>query len=169
MITIVPIAENRYAPDGAKSINLYDCDDGRNLTFEQLTSMVCLQAAAFYEARSVILLNRMLKGNAYLEQSAIYQEQLGSGQVEDWGVMKDYLEEVLKIDAKELPEKVESYDDRMKAAKALKQKIEELIRQSQDDLIDVQAELSRRDVAFSTGANLLNATSSMKMSTAQNF
>ncbi|MCQ2403962.1 MAG: hypothetical protein MJ202_09585 [Lentisphaeria bacterium] len=169
MITIVPIGENHCAPDGAKSINLYDCDGGKNLTFEQLASMICMQAAAHYEARSISKLNQMLKGNAYLEQSSVYLGQLGSGQVEDWLSMKDYLANELGIPAADLPEKVEAYNDRMKAAKLLKNKMEALSRQAQEDLIDVQALLSRRDMTFSTGSNLINATGTMKMTTVNNY
>lgn len=169
MITIVPIGENRYAPDGAKAINLYDCDGGKDLTFEQLASMVCMQAAAHYEARSISKINQMLKGNAYLEQSSAYLRQLGSGQVEDWPAMKAYLVVDLGIPAADLPEKVETFNDRMKTAKLLKTKMEALSRQAQEDLIDVQTLLSRRDVTFSTGSNLVNATSAMKMMTVDNY
>lgn len=170
MIDAVTIATNRYAPDGAQAICMYSMDGGENLTLGQLMAAVCIKAGAGLEAQSVFMMNKLNRNNSTLEQASGYLEQLCSGPVSDsdWTTMKNFFTGTLGItDA--LPNQANSYNDRLTAAKALRVKLEELTRESQEDMIDVQSLINRRDVAFTTATNLISALGSTKNNTALNY
>lgn len=170
MIEAITIATNRYAPDGAQDICMFTMDGGEKLTLGQLMAAVCIKAGASLEAQSVSMMNKLNAGNVLLDQASGYMETLSNGAVDDseWSIMKDFFVNELAI-TDELPEHVQSYNDRFKALAALKSKMEKLTRQSQEDLIEVQSLLSRRDVTFSTSTNLVSALGATKNNTAKNY
>lgn len=170
MIEAVSIAQNRYAPDGIQNINMYSMDGGEDLTLGQLMAAVCIKAGASLESQSISKMNKLNQSNSMLEKASGYMEQLCAGNVSDsdWASMKTYFRYTLGITA-DLPDNARTYNNRMEAAKELKLKLEELSRESQEDMIDVQSLINRRDTAFTTATNLVSALGTSKNNTASNY
>ena len=169
MIEAVKIATNRNAPAGAQSINLYSTglDGGENLTIGQLAIAVSMHSAAVYEAQSVLKMNRMTADSDKLAQSAIYMQTISDGST-DWAQAKAYMQDTLGI-TETLPDNIDSYANRMTAIAALKAKVDAMTQSQQEDMIDMQTLVNRRDVAFSSSSNIVRALGSSQSGNAQNF
>ncbi len=155
MIESVQIATNRYAPDSAQAINMYKLDGGDSLTLGQLMAAVCIKAGASMEAQTVRRMNTMNGNTDLIETASGYLSQLANGNVSNWPEISSFMTGTLGITAAELPANVTTYADRMKAVNAMKVKLEALTRQAQEDMIEVQSLINKRDVAFTTGTNLV--------------
>ena len=169
MIEVVKIATNRNAPVGAQAINLYSTGlaGGENLTIGQLAIAVSMHSAAAYEAQSVLKMNRMTADSDKLAQSAIYMQAIADGSA-DWAQAKAYMQDTLGI-TETLPDNIESYANRMTAIAALKAKVDAMTQSQQEDMIDMQTLVNRRDVAFSSSSNIVRALGSSQNGNAQNF
>ncbi len=154
MIEAVQIATNRYAPDGAQAINMYRID-GEQLTLGQLMAAVCIQAGASMEAQTILKVNSMNGNTDILNTASGYLKQLAEENISNWATIKSFLVNTLEIPSSGLPETVNSYNDRFKAINAMKVKMELLTRKAQEDMIDVQSMINKRDVAFTTGTNVV--------------
>lgn len=165
MITEVQIATNRYAPPGAEAINMYNLD-GEQLTLGQLYIAVCIRAGANMEAQTITKVNGMNANTELLRTASGYLQQLAEGNVSDWGAMRNWLVGTLGVDSSTLPNSVNSYADRYKAINAMKVKMEALTRQAQEDMIDVQSMISKRDVAYTTGTSLVKSLGGSQNNTA---
>ena len=167
MIEAVQIATNRYAPDGAQAINMYRLDGGDSLTLGQLMAAVCIKAGASMEAQTVRRMNTMNGNTDIIETASAYLSQIANGNVSNWAEISSFMTGTLGITAAELPANVSSYANRMKAVNAMKAKLEALTRQAQEDMIEVQSLINKRDVAFSTGTNLVKELGSSSNNIAQ--
>ena len=167
-IEIEKIATNRYAPQGADTIALYTNGEGKHLTIGQLAISVCLRSAAVYESQSVLKMNMMSSGSLMLDTASDWMEKIANGTA-DWSEAKAYLTGTLGIDASTLPDAIDSYTKRMNAVDALKAKIDALVQVQQRDMIDLQTLVNRRDVAYSTSSNVVNAMGSSQNANAVNF
>ena len=175
-IDVVPIAVNRYAPAGSEAITMYDTGASGPLTIGQLVQAVCLRSAAVYEAQSVIKMNMMTSGSEKLDRASSYLERIMSGNL-DWNECKTYLTTVLGIPASALPDRIDEYDGatksaydrRMQAATALKEKVDALTQSQQEDMIDLQSLVNRRDNACSTSSNIVRTLGNSSADNAQNF
>ena len=58
---------------------------------------------------------------------------------------------------------------RMQASNALKSRMDQLTQSQQEEMIDLQTMVNRRDVAFSTSSNVVRALGTSTMDNAQNF
>ena len=176
MIESVQIAVNHNAPAGSERILMYDTGASGPLTLGQLVQAVCLRSAAVYEAQSVTKMNLMTGGSERLDKAASYLGGIMSGNV-DWNECKTFLTNVLGIPASALPDRIDdyegatksAYDRRMQAATALKEKVEALTQSQQEDMIDLQSLVNRRDNACSTSSNIVRALGSSVADNAQNF
>lgn len=187
-ITVETIAENRYAPVGAQSINLYatELEGGSSLTLAQLVMAVCFRSAAAYESQSVLKMNVMTAGSAKLDEASTWLKQIVAGVFEEPNDAQSalaFLTETLGISESELPVykwsvtpgvvnkelDVSSYDKRMQAANALKEKMEALTRSQQQDMIDLQTLVNRRDVAYTTSSNIVRTVGNSMSGDATNF
>lgn len=168
-IQTVEIAVNRYAPSGSEAINLYSYELAENLTLGQLTQAVCLRAAATYEAQSVIKMNMMTAGSATLDEAANWLPQIVDGPATVWPSAKAFLVGTMGIAASALPDALDSYDKRMQAAKALQDKMSLLAQSQQEDMIDLQTLVNRRDVAYSTSSGVVRAIGQSMTQEAQNY
>ena len=155
-IETVQIATNRYAPAGSNAINLYSTEAAPNLTLGQLVQAACLQAAAAYETQSVLKMNSMTANSANLSQAATWLSGIAKGTA-DWDKAKTFLVETMSIPSDTLPDDLKSYDNRMKAANALKGKMDALSQSQQEAMVDLQSIVNRRDVAHSTASNVVRA------------
>ena len=73
---------------------------------------------------------------------------------------------VLDHDAVVQADAVIVYNGRFKVINALKNHLEALTRQAQEDMIDVQSLISRRDVCMTTGSSLVKSTGGSQNNTA---
>ena len=153
-IGIETIAVNRYAPQGADAISLYSNGSAEGLTLAQLAISVCLQAASAYEGQSVVKMNILTRGAVKLDGAAQWMEKIANGSA-DWSQAKAYITSELGISDAALPDAINTYDKRMAAVKAVKEKIDALTQQQQRDMIDMQTLVNRRDVAYSTSSNVV--------------
>ena len=147
---------------------MYDTGASGALTLGQLVQAVCIRTAAAYEAQSVIKMNRMSEGSANLDAAAAWLPQIVAGTA-DWGAAKAFLTGTLGIEGSALPEDLSSYDRRMQAASALKNAMDARVQDQQEQMIDLQTMVNRRDVAYSTSSNVVRALATSQSGNAQNF
>ena len=167
-IGIETIAVNRYAPQGADAISLYSNGSAEGLTLAQLAISVCLQAASAYEGQSVVKMNILTRGSVKLDGAAQWMEKIANGSA-DWTQAKAYITSELGISDATLPDAINTYDKRMAAVKAVKEKIDALTQQQQRDMIDMQTLVNRRDVAYSTSSNVVRTLGASQEADAANF
>jgi hypothetical protein len=170
MIAIETIATNRYAPSGSEAINLYSTgvEGGSGLTLGQLAIAVCLTAAAAYEGQSVVKMNEMSSDSLVLDDAADWMATVADGTA-DWAQAKAFCTGKLGIDANTLPDNLNSYDKRMTVVTAMKAKIDAMVQQQQQDMIDLQTLVNRRDVAYSASSNIVRAFGTSMSNDANNF
>ena len=167
-IGVETIALNRYAPQGADAISLYSNGSAEGLTLAQLAISVCLQAASAYEGQSVVKMNILTNGSVKLDGAAQWMEKIANGSA-DWTQAKAYITSELGISDAALPDAINTYDKRMAAVKAVKEKIDALTQQQQRDMIDMQTLVNRRDVAYSTSSNVVRTLGASQEADAANF
>ncbi len=175
-IESIQIATNRYAPAGSEAILMYDTGTSGALTLAQLVQAVCIRSAAVYEAQSVNKMNTMTSGSVKLDAAAGWLTQIVQGTA-DWTAAKAFLTGTMGISTSELPDRIDeyagqtssSYDRRMQAANALKAKIDNLTQSQQEEMIDLQTLVNRRDNAFSTSSNIVRALGTSASDNAANF
>ena len=167
-IGVETIALNRYAPQGSDAITLYSNDSASGLTLGQLAISVCLHAASAYEGQSVVKMNILTQGSVKLDGAAQWMEKIANGSA-DWPTAKAYLTGEMGISAETLPDAINTYDKRMAAVKAVKEKIDVLTQQQQRDMIDMQTLVNRRDVAYSTSSNIVRTLGASQDANAVNF
>ena len=169
MIWIEQIATNRYAPAGSEAINLYSngLEGGDHLTIGQLAIAVSMRAAAEYEAQSVIKMNRMTSGSEKLSLCGQYMQEVSDGTA-NWPVVKAYLTNVIGI-KEGLPDTIDTYAKRMTAVAQIKAKVDAMTQVQQEEMIDLQTLVNRRDVAFSASSNIVRALGTSMNGNAGNF
>lgn len=167
-IEVEQIATNRYAPSGADAITLYSNGAASGLTLGQLVISVCLGTAAAYEAQSVVKMNTLTSGSVKLEGASQWMEKIANGTA-NWNDAKAYLTGTLGIAESTLPDAIDTYDRRMTAVKAVKEKVDALAQQQQRDMIDLQTLVNRRDVAYSTSSNVTRSLGASQEADAANF
>ena len=164
----IQIATNRYAPAGSEAITMYDTGASGPLTLGQLVQAVCLHSAAISEAQSVLKMNSMTAGSEQLRTADTLLSQIANGTA-DWPETMSYLVGTLGISQRSLPQDLSSYDRRIQAANALKAKMDALTQSQQEQMIDLQTLVNRRDVAYSTSSNVVRALGTSSSDNAQNF
>jgi hypothetical protein len=168
MIDTIQIATNRYAPEGSDAINMYATSASGPLTLGQVVQAACLRSAAALEAQSVLKMNKMTEGSVLLDEAADWLGPIADGSA-DWPTAKTFLVGKMGIDASTLPADLTSYDRRMQAAAALKNKMDPLIQTQQEAMVDLQSIVNRRDVAHSTASNIVRALANSAIADAANF
>ena len=164
----VQIATNRYAPTGSDAINLYSYDYASNLTLGQLVQAVCLRSAATYERQSVTKMNLMASGSQTLDEAADWLKRIADGTA-NWTNAKNFLVSAMGVPAESLPANIDTYATRMQAAKALQDKMNLLAQSQQEDMIDLQTLVNRRDVAYSTSSGVVRTMGQSMSQDAGNF
>ena len=164
MIEATQIATNRYAPVGSKSINLYSTGTADNLTLGQLVSAVCIRTAGALEEQSVNKMNMMSVGTERLEKASVYMQEIAEESMNDWAAAKAYLTDTIGVTG--LPDDLSTYEKRMQAVNAIKEKLEAMTQQAQEDMIDLQTLINRRDMTFNTSSNIIKAMGNSKTNSA---
>ena len=172
MIEVSTIATNRYAPTGSEAINMYGYDLASNLTLTQLIQAVCIHTAAAYEAQSVIKMNKMTAGSQTLDEAAGWLKTVAEGTA-NWSAALSFCTDKLGIPASSLPSAndsdIASYTKRMQIAAAMQDKMNTLAQNQQEEMIDLQTMVNRRDVAFSTSSGVVRTMGQSQMQDAANF
>lgn len=168
MISNIQIATNRYAPEGSQAVLMYDTGVSGPLSLGQLIQAVCLRSAAINEAQSVIKMNAMTEGSIKLQEASAWLSKIVQEKA-DWPAAKSFLIGTLGIPASDLPSDLLTYDRRIQAANALKNKMDALTQSQQEQMIDLQTLVNRRDVAYSTSSNIVRALGTSTSSDAANF
>lgn len=157
-IEAVQIGVNRNAPASSGAINLYSTGTAENLTLGQLMGSVCLRAGALYENQSVAKMNTMVSGTDNLEHLSDCMAKIAREEVNDWAAMKAELENTYGLLS--LPGAIDSYDSRMEAMAVIKKSLERMTQTAQEDMIDLQTLINRRDVAYTTATNVVKSIQS---------
>ena len=163
-IEINQIAVNTSAPEGSRAINLYSTATAENLTLGQLVAAVCIRTAAALEEQSVNKMNRMDIGTEKLEKASTYMQQIAEEAMSAWAEAKAYLEDIVGVSG--LPDVLDTYEKRMQAVNAIKEKLDAMTQQAQEDMIDLQTLVNRRDMTFNTSSNIVRAMGNSKTNTA---
>ena len=169
MVYVETIATNRNAPEGAQAINLYSTgvEGGNHLTIGQLVIAVSMRTAAAYEAQSIVKMNRMTAGSEKLSAAAVYLQEISDGTA-NWAEAKAYLTNVLGI-KEGLPDNIDTYAKRMTVIAQIKAKVDAITQVQQEEMIDLQTLVNRRDVAFSASSNIVRALGTSMKDNACNF
>ena len=164
MIEATQIATNRYAPAGREAINLYSTGTAENLTLGQLVSAICIRTAGALEEQSVNKMNMMSVGTEILDKASSYMQQIAEETLSDWATAKSYLADTVGVTG--LPDNISTYEKRMQAVNAIKERLEVLTQQAQEDMIDLQTLINRRDMTFNTSSNIVKAIGNSKLNAA---
>ena len=169
-ITMSEIGTNKYAPDSCKSIWLFNTGDegGEMLTIGQLSIAIAMKTASAYEHQSVVKMNLMNVNTQKLESASDWLTKVANGTA-DYTQAKAFCINELKLTGSELPADINSFNNRMLMAKAMKTKIDALAQSQQEDMIDLQTLINRRDVAYSTSTSVVTAFGSSMQANASNF
>lgn len=168
MISYETIAINRNAPSGSSEIRLYSngLEGGSGLTVAQLAIAVSIRSAAAYENQSVLKMNVMTSGAGKLEIAAECMYDLAN-ETGEWADTKAILQNELGIT--DLPDSVDTYKKRLNVISQIKAKVDALTQTQQENMIDLQTLVNRRDVAFSCSSNIVRALGSSMADNAMNF
>ena len=164
MIEASQIATNRYAPAGSEAINLYSTGAAENLTLGQLVAAVCVRTAGALEEQSVNKMNMMNVGTEKLEKASLYMQEIAEERMSDWTTAKTYLADTVGVSG--LPDDLSTYEKRMQAVNAIKDKLETMTQQAQEDMIDLQTLINRRDMTYNTSSNVIKAMGNSKTNSA---
>ena len=158
------IATNRYAPAESQAINLYSTETASGLTLSQLVAAVCIRTAGALEEQSVNKMNMMSVGTEILDKASSYMQQIAEETLSDWATAKSYLADTVGVTG--LPDNISTYEKRMQAINAIKERLEVLTQQAQEDMIDLQTLINRRDMTFNTSSNIIKAIGNSKLNAA---
>ena len=158
------IAVNRHAPGQSQAINLYSTETAGGLTLAQLIAAVCIRTAGALEEQSVNKMNMMSVGTEKLEKASVYMQEIAEETTSDWAAAKTYLADTVGVSG--LPDDLSTYEKRMQAVNAIKEKLELMTQQAQEDMIDLQTLINRRDMTFNTSSNIVKAMGNSKTNSA---
>jgi rhamnogalacturonyl hydrolase YesR len=113
-------------------------------------------------------MNILTAGAVKLDDASKWMKAIADGSA-DWGRAQAFLVGTLGIAPGALPDAINTYDKRMAAVKAVKEKIDALTQQQQRDMIDMQTLVNRRDVAYSTSSNVVRTLGASQEADAANF
>ena len=184
MIEPIQIDVNRCGGDDPLQlypINMYGYA-GMELTLGQLVNAICSHVGAALETQSISKMNLITRDASRLKGMSEVVEKLVSGEVTSYDTlmttegytsttMKDFLEKTLgyTIGAEgSLPATLDSYAKRLQVYRAMKEKLDAATTASQQDMIDLQTYISRRDVAFLTATNVVRTLGATKQITSGN-
>jgi len=164
------------------SVRLYDYGGCEGLTLGQLVNAVCVHTGVAIEDQTVNKMNiitvnaRKLRAESQVlativDGSCNYDSVLDLPGYEGM-TYRDFLQNELKLTIGgdgTLPDKLKTYNERMKVFTALKEILNSDATASQRDMIDLQTYESRRDVAYSTATNVVKNLGMSKQMVAGNM
>ena len=179
MIEKVTVATSRL--EGGAPVRMYDYAGNEKLTLGQLMNAICCRAGMALEDQSVTKSNLLLANTDRLTAlseivsgvsgTATYETVIESVGGFAGRTYREFLTQELglEIDDVQLPKDLDGYERRARFYDGVKTKIQEMTNQNQEDLIDLQVCLSRRDVVFSIARNSVRTLGGILQETATNF
>ena len=144
--------------------NLYSIGSVEGLTFAQMIAAVSVRAAAAYEAASLAKMNMMSFSAEKIRRISDCISAIASGTLASWAKERAFLES--EVGLPNLPEKRDGYPACMAAIDAIKASLDALTHKAQEDMIDMQTLINRRDMVFNVSTSVVRATGLSKMNTA---
>ena len=168
-IYVEQIGTSRYAP---VAVNAYQYNGLEGLSFGQLIMAVCCRRAAAIESQSVLKMNELTATTAWLEAVSSVAQQIFTATSLDEPVdiaasgyvcrraaraptLRDFLQNECGVDAAYLT--ISSADARTALFSQIKTLMDNAASQSQQQTIDLQSLVSRRDVTYNTSAATVKA------------
>ena len=168
MIETEKIGVLRYATDSASAVNLYSTDSASGLTLGQLVMAVCIKTAASYERQSVNKMNTITKNSDLLQTGSDWIEKVLADNA-SWSRLKRFLVNELGVPETALPQRIRSYDEKLKVVSLMTERMNAVMQTQQQDMVTLQSYVSRRDTAFSSSANIVRALGRSMNGCANNF
>jgi len=185
-IQIETIGTNRYAPAEASDIVLYAFNGVEDLTLAQLVMAVCIRQAALIERQSVVKMNEINESASWLSALALAGDRVctagsldasldltSSGYVPRDGnlrtTLRRFLVDEARVDAAALPATIQAADDKVKVFSMIENLISNASTTNQEQMIDLQSLLSRRDSTYNMSASCVKKLGTTMTATAGNF
>ena len=185
-ILIETVGTNRYAPAAAQSVDTYIYNGSADMTLGQLVMAVCIRRAAALETASVEKMNELNATNVKLQAYSKVMEQLATADSLDTAIdiastgftpskvsrtatIREFLVTECGISSTSLPSSLSTSADREKAIDALKALVDPLSQTSQEQTIDLQSLVSRRDVTYNTSSATVKRLMQDQLNVASNF
>lgn len=185
-IQIEQIGSNRYAPEGADAVNLYSFGGCSGLTVAQLMMAVCIRQASVVEEQSVLKMNEINASAGYLQALAACGEHIMEKSsldatfdltkvgysprvVDNKTTYWEFMVEECGIPETSVPHTVSKMNDKTKTFDLLKNEMEAASSDNEDQTIDLQSYLSRRDSTYNASASTVKRLGDTMNSVAQNF
>lgn len=167
-LSTTTLYNNPNVPDGNNAITLYNTAFASNLTLGQLIAAVCTRVSAILEGQSITKVNQLVQENDDIDKISSILERIAGGDISssEWTGIRG---ELARYDIATEADDINSFTKRMNLMAVIKSNLEKRTRQSQEDMIDLQTTINRRDVAISTATNLVRATGQTKSNTAANL
>ena len=180
------IGVNAYAPQGANAIYLYDFDGVGGLTLPQLMMAMCIRRAAIIEEQSVLKMNEVNASAAWLQVLALVGEAILSRSsltarldlsktdyvptnVPEQTTYWDFLVYEVGLEEKAVPSRLTTSDQRTDLYRQLTDKMSAASTTNQEQVIDLQSLVSRRDSTFNASAATVKRFGTTMNSVASNF
>ena len=109
-------------------------------------------------------MNMMSIGTEKLEKASVYMQEIAEETMSDWAAAKAYLADTVGVSG--LPDDLSTYEKRMQAVNAIKEKLDSMTQQAQEDMIDLQTLINRRDMTYNTSSNVIKAMGNSKTNSA---
>ncbi len=145
-IMIEQLGVSRYAP---VDINAYQYNGLKGLSFGQLIISVCCRRAAAIEQQSVLKMNEMTATTDLLKETSAVAERVFTASSVS-AADKTFM--MTKLEIAEADIDISSYDKRTALFAKIKPKLDQAASQSQQQAIDLQSLVSRRDVTYNASA-----------------
>ncbi|MBR4603452.1 MAG: hypothetical protein IKO43_01260 [Kiritimatiellae bacterium] len=152
-------------------------DDGslRQLSIGQVVMALCLQRASGLEAGIIALMNEMEDASEKLEHMTKIEEEILAGTVDltsktltydgDTYTYKDFLSNILEIENVPSSANVDSSD----FISSLESKMDEMNSFSQQKMIELQSQTSKRDQSYDMISNVLKSLNTVLVGNANNL
>lgn len=183
------IGINRNAPPEARGIVSYIFNGESDLTLGRLMMAVCCQRSAVIERQSVLKMNQLSASTTFLKASSMVMEQVlaggcslstpveirGSGYDKAKGkTIKQFLMEYcdvrledLQVDGTDI--NISTHDNAIKIVGYLRKKMDAASASAQQETIQLQSLVSRRDATYNTSASSVKRLMQTAMGVASNY
>ena len=185
-IQLEKIATSYYAPENASAVNLYVFNGVYDMTLAQLVSAVCIRQAALIEQFSVYKMNDVNASASYISALSLVGEKIlektqlsATVDLTETGyvpkrvkmkcTIKEFLIDEMQLEESQLPANLKSTDNKTKAFALLKNPISQATTTNQEQTIDLQSLLSRRDSTYNMSASVIKKLGTSMQITAGNF
>ena len=162
------IGASRYAPESCAHIELYGYNGAERLTLGQLINAVVVRRCALLERHSVLEMNMVAVDSDRIERLGQHASAI-LAQSSDWASIRNELIADFGVEDSSLPDAINSYNKRMQAFEAVKQKIEECNSSVDRTVIELQTAVSRRDAMYNLATTICSHLGKSEQNTASAY